>query len=364
MNNLVLIIDDEPSVTEALEALLMMDGYTIVSASSGPEGLIRMEQTPPDVILLDVMMPEMDGYEVCRRIKANPVWKPIPVILVTALQGKENLVRGLDSGADEFLSKPVNGHELRARVRSMLRIKNLYDSLQSSLEMRDDMSHMIVHDMRSPLTIILGHGQMLEMDETNSSEVRERAHKLVGQAQRMNDYLNDMLMLAKMEGGRLSLNTQVVDIFSLINQIVQNYQPIISSRNQPINIEKESQATFVMADTSLLIRVFDNLLYNAIKYTPNDKQIGVRLGHCTQKQWIFIEFYDEGPGIPNIYLEDIFDKFKIVQMRKEGVVQIGLGLAFCKQVIDAHGGFISVRNNLPDPGATFRIEFPDAEKAN
>lgn len=357
MNNLVLIIDDEPSVTEALEALLMMDAYTIITASSGPEGLIRVEQTPPDVILLDVMMPEMDGYEVCRRIKANPAWKPIPVILVTALQGKENLVRGLDSGADEFLSKPVNGHELRARVRSMLRIKNLYDSLQSSLEMRDDMSHMIVHDMRSPLTIILGHGQMLETDNTQSADVRERAHKLVGQAQRMNDYLNDMLMLAKMEGGKLSLNAQIVDVFTLIHQIIENYQPITASRNQQIEIEKDQLPTLVLADTSLLIRVFDNLLYNAIKYTPPENKIGVRLGHCPKTDWVFIEFFDEGPGIPNAYIDDIFDKFKIVQMRKEGVVQIGLGLAFCKQVIDAHGGFISARNN-PGLGATFRIELP------
>lgn len=119
----VLIVDDEPYARTTLEALLIPEGYTLAFAADGREALERLDAFQPDTILLDVMMPEMDGFSMCRQLKARKQWQHIPVILVTALDGKENLVRGLEAGADEFLTKPVNGLELRARVRSMLRVK-------------------------------------------------------------------------------------------------------------------------------------------------------------------------------------------------------------------------------------------------
>ncbi|MGE5660490.1 MAG: response regulator [Actinomycetota bacterium] len=132
----ILLIDDEESIFEVIEGLLYREGYELTYVTSGLEALKRIDEIQPDVILLDLMMPEMDGIETCQRIKANQRWCHIPIIMVTALSSKEDLARSLEAGADDFLSKPVNSLELRARVRSMLRIKLQYDAIVATQRLR------------------------------------------------------------------------------------------------------------------------------------------------------------------------------------------------------------------------------------
>jgi DNA-binding response OmpR family regulator len=132
----ILIIDDEESIFEVIEGLLLREGYDLTYVSSGKEALNQIEEIQPDVILLDLMMPEMDGLETCQQIKANQRWCHIPIIMVTALSSKEDLARSLEAGADDFLSKPINSIEMRARVRSMLRIKLQYDALAATQQLR------------------------------------------------------------------------------------------------------------------------------------------------------------------------------------------------------------------------------------
>lgn len=134
--NSVLVIDDEKIMFDVLEGMLRREGYELTYVASGNEALSRLDEIQPDVILLDVMMPKMDGIETCRRIKSVPRWHHIPIIMVTALTAKEDLACSLDNGADDFLSKPVNSIELRARVRSMMRIKLQYDALAATQRLR------------------------------------------------------------------------------------------------------------------------------------------------------------------------------------------------------------------------------------
>ena len=132
----ILVIDDEERIFDVIEGLLIREGYRLTYAPSGPAAIQQIDALQPDVILLDVMMPQMDGIEACRQIKANPNWKHIPIIIVTALTSKADLARSLEAGADDFISKPINSLELRARVRSMLRIKIQYDALAATLRLR------------------------------------------------------------------------------------------------------------------------------------------------------------------------------------------------------------------------------------
>jgi DNA-binding response OmpR family regulator len=132
----VLVVDDEESIFEVIEGLLYREGYDLTYVASGKEALSQIDEIQPDVILLDLMMPDLDGIETCKQIKANERWCHIPIIMVTALNSKEDLARSLDSGADDFLSKPINSLELRARVRSMLRIKLQYDALVANQRLR------------------------------------------------------------------------------------------------------------------------------------------------------------------------------------------------------------------------------------
>lgn len=147
----VLVIDDEPDNFDVIDTFLGEQEYQLNYASSGQEALKLLDTFNPDVILLDVMMPNMSGIDVCKILKADPKWQHVPIIIVTSLTSKEDLSRCLNAGADDFISKPVNSTELRSRLQSMLRIKQQYDNVQSLLQLREDMVNMILHDLRNPI---------------------------------------------------------------------------------------------------------------------------------------------------------------------------------------------------------------------
>ncbi|MCA9925566.1 MAG: response regulator, partial [Anaerolineales bacterium] len=223
MNPQILIVDDEPSARKTIEMLLLREGYSMQFAGNGPEALSKLEHLPPDVILLDVMMPGMDGFEVCRVIKQSSEWQHIPIILVTALDSKRDLARGLDAGADDFLQKPFNSLELRARVRSMLRIKRRHDELEAALRLREDLSNMIVHDIRSPLSSILIYCDLLEnfVSDVTGHDYLDTVRE---ETNRLSAFLTDMLMMAKMEDGKLVLVPSEVDINALVQSALEGYR--------------------------------------------------------------------------------------------------------------------------------------------
>lgn len=358
----LLIVDDERSTRETLEAFLSPEGYEIFLAVNGAEALARLPDINPDTILLDVMMPDMDGYEVCRSIKANKSWSHIPIILVTALDSKQDMLRGLEAGADEFLSKPVNRLELRARVRTMLRIKKQYDDLAAALQLKDDLVNMAVHDMRTPLTTIMGFSQLLlERNDVGPKSHADLEH-ILRQAQRLQGFTQDMLMLAKIEQGRLSLSRSELDVNDLILKIMQDHQVMADPRGITLVTQiPPGPAPSILLDAPLFQRVVENLLSNALKFSPLKSTIMVQVEYpnagagSAQTPAVRLKVLDQGPGIPAEDRERIFNKFEIVGLKQKGVSQIGLGLAFCKLVIEAHGGDIFVEANQPQ-GSVFTVE--------
>lgn len=352
----VLIVDDEPVARNTLRGMLLAEGYQLILAVNGQEALAQVAQEPPDVILLDVMMPGMDGFEVCRHLRNDSRWQHIPVILVTALDSKEDLAHGLDAGADEFVSKPVNTLELQARVRSMLRIKKQYDDLKILLQLREDLANMIVHDMRSPLTVILGYTETLERRlEQKLPEEALRLQKIYRQAQRLQSFANDMLLLTKMEQGQLALQRTVADVNQLIQTAEPDYHMLAESKGMRLEVRLPADPPRpVEIDTALLQRVLDNLLANAFKYAPANSLVVVQVEYPEGPQ-LQLKVIDEGPGIPEEDRERIFEKYEIVTLKQQQVPQVGLGLAFCKMVVDAHGGRIYVDANKP-VGSVFVVE--------
>jgi signal transduction histidine kinase len=352
----VLIIDDEPLAREGLQALLGGEGYQLVLAVNGQEGLAKTAELSPDVILLDVMMPDMDGYEVCMQLRSNPQSRHIPIIMLTALSDKESLVRGLDAGADEFLSKPVTGLELRARVRSMLRIKKQHDELERLLQLREQLVNMVVHDMRHPLQVIMSYSDLLLNGEYLSAEQRESIEQINANADQLNKLLTEMLIMAKMEQGQFVLNRSVVELGQLVRDTWQHHRAIARERHIRLRFELPEQPLRVELDANLFIRVLDNLLSNALKFSPPGSEVTLRILYpLAITQPIRIQVIDQGPGIPVGDEERIFNPFEIVALRHKGFTQIGLGLPFCKQVVEAHGGLIRVESN-PPVGSIFTIE--------
>ncbi len=358
----VLIVDDDPVARSILVALFAREGYELAFATNGSEVLARLPAINPDVILLDVLMPDMDGFELCRRLKTDERWQHIPIILVTALEGEEELKRGFEAGANDFLHKPVNDVELRARVRSMLSIKKQYDELQVALCLREDLARMIVHDMRSPLTAILGFSELLLLKSNTVPDCLEDVEKIHTHAHRLNSYLNDMLLLAKMEENRLILTRSIITLNQLIKQVGKSHETIAQSKRVRLILELPAESREVFLDANLFQRALDNLITNALKFSPAESKVTVQveyLAECSPSPVPAFHFrlkvLDEGPGIPPEHREGIFDKFEIVAMKQSGIRQVGLGLAFCKMVVMAHGGRISVEANEPT-GSVFILE--------
>ncbi|RME74524.1 MAG: sensor histidine kinase [Chloroflexi bacterium] len=352
----ILIVDDEQIARDVLEGHLHREGYMLVFATKGHEAFEYLEQVPPDLVLLDVMMPDIDGFEVCRRIKNDPRWRHIPVIMVTALGSKEDLVRGFDAGADDFLNKPVDAVELRARVRSMLRIKRQYDELQEALRLREDMAKMIVHDMRTPLTSIIGFSELMQMLDDLPEAACDYLERITEQAYRLEAFLNDMLLLAKMEAGQPLLHPSVVDPVQIIIAAIKAQKIVAESRRISLETDLPPGGRMVTLDANLFRRVVENLLSNAIKFSPPEGRVTVRLRYTDGGPYqLCLQVLDEGPGVPPDKREEIFDKYRIVDFQRRGVLQVGLGLAFCKMVVDAHQGRIYVEDNQPS-GSIFTVE--------
>lgn len=357
----VLVVDDEPNGFTVIRALLKPEGYEFSYVTSGDEALNQLDSIDPDVILLDVMMPDKDGIETCREVKANPAWTHIPIIMVTALNAKEDLARCLDAGADDFISKPVNGVELRARVRSMLRMKRQYDALKATLKLREDMSSMMVHDLRTPVSSILLGSQMLLMQEALPDKDRERLQLVYRAGQQLSSMINELLLMAKLEAGSLILNQSELDLNSLAVAVVSEFQELATSQKVCLEVQLPQSGQWIMADVNLLHRLMDNLLSNAIKFSPSNstvtlsvKYIPCSLNDGQVRMQAKIQVADQGPGIKADLRPYIFNKYDIGETI-ENVPQIGLGLAFCKLVTEAHGGRIYVEDNSPR-GAVFTVE--------
>jgi signal transduction histidine kinase len=338
------------------------EGYQLNYAPSGQRAIDHLDSFQPDVILLDVMMPDLDGIEVCRRIKADAKWQMVPIIMVTALTSKEDLAQCLRTGADDFISKPVNGAELRARVYSMLRIKQQYDSVQTLLKTREDMVNMIVHDMRNPLTGILLSTHVLRSPKISPEKHQEKVNQIISAGQQLESLINSLLLMGKLDSGKMVLNYTEVDLCALCQSAVEDMEAIAAQKNltlvsklpDPVTEVQRSPgvATLgssfggtVKADAAILRRVLDNLLSNAIKFSPSNAVVTLwleYLGGGGAK----VQVVDSGPGISENLRQSIFEKYEIGTLNSD-VSQIGLGLTFCKKAIEAHHGSITIEDNHP-----------------
>jgi signal transduction histidine kinase len=357
----ICVVDDNRMAREVVAEQLSLEPYRVHQIDSGLALLEKFDALSPDVILMDVMMPQISGYDVCREIKQNPARRHIPVILVTALNGRDDMLRGLDAGADEFLSKPVNGAELRARVRTMLRIINQYNSLQSLLQMREDLAHMLIHDMRNPLTvatlynnILIKRDQLAPRDKEYANLVRDGLRNLAG-------FLDEILTVAKMEQGMLKLARSHRNMNHLVAEVAKNHQETAQFQGIQLNLDLPEEHRQLSVDAALFKRVLDNLLSNAFKYAPDESRVTLRLQYSEKPSVVSnaptlcLQVIDEGPGIAPENYERIFNKFEVVALKQSGQEQVGLGLAFCKMVIEAHDGRIFVSPNQPQ-GTIINVE--------
>jgi two-component system sensor histidine kinase/response regulator len=356
----ILIVDDEPDVFDVLEGILFKEGYQLHYASNGFEVFKFLESTLPDLILLDVMMPDCDGMDICRKIKQIPEWNAIPIIMITALSSKETLAQCLEAGAEDFIGKPVSALEVRARVRSMLHLKKQHDELEKSrqkleklLQLREDMAYAVIHDLRNPVVVIGLACELLTL--TNLTEKQsQKVNQIAFSAQKLNHQLNSLLLMAKLESGKELLNPKPVNLSVMLQEVVNEFEAQTLKKAINLTATIPEAKRLVMADPDLMKRVLENLLNNAIKFSPTNGYVSMEVEYPVETNTVKVYVRDLGSGVKDELKQSIFQKYEIGQ-RFEGIAQTGLGLAFCKMVIDAHQGSLSITDNQPQ-GAIFTLE--------
>ncbi len=368
----LLVVDDDPRNRKLLEEYLTAAGYSVRVAEDGRSAIEAARLRAPDVVFLDVMMPDISGLEVCRRFKEDPATRLSQVVLVTALDGTPHRVEGLDGGADDYLSKPVRREEFLAKVRSLLRVRGLIAELEeararlaarnAALEeleaLKETLAQTLVHDLKNPLSAILANLDLLERsDEESAKKLLDRSRSA---AQRIHRMILDLLDVAGLEEGRLRLDVEETDAVPLVRRAAEDLETAARARRVEIVVETSDRPCPLRADQSVLHRVLDNLLTNAIEHTPAGGAVRVAVHPCAEG--IEIQVADDGPGIPPEHREKVFEKFARLELRRAGLSgNRGLGLTFCRLAIEAHGGTVWV-DAAPGGGALFRTILPSSEE--
>jgi two-component system, sensor histidine kinase and response regulator len=357
----VLVVDDTVDNLRLLTGVLAQMGHEVRPVTSGAQALLAARHSPPDLVLLDVTMPQMSGYEVCARLKADPLLKDIPVIFLTALSDIADKVKAFEVGGIDYITKPFHLEEVQARVRTHLalsranlQLSRSYAKLQKLEQLREDLVHMVVHDMRSPLMVLVSNLEFLKVESHKlSPQAGEDLQAAMDGAQVVARMANDMLDVSRLEEGKLNLTLGEHDLGVLAEKIRASLLGFERGRN--IELEVRSP-TVAACDSGLVQRVLENLVGNAIKHTPSSSVISISVGSRSGRARV--EISDGGPGVPTEARQRIFEKFATVSgRRRDRYHSAGLGLAFCKLAVEAHGGTIGVEPHEPE-GSTFWFELP------
>ncbi len=350
----LLIVDDVPDNLFLVRTILEEEGYEIVTSSNGQEALEIIETEPPDLVLLDVMMPVMDGYEVTRRMRAMKDLPFIPILLITAYD-RANAVKGLDLGADEFIRKPIEADELLARVRSLLRLKHSIAERDRIDRQRQDFVSRLTHDLRTPLVAadrMLGLLQDGVLGEI-SPQICEALTIMGRSNSNLLEMVNKLLDVYRYESGSKTINLQPLDLKELLDQVVQELKPIAISKNLELIADLDGIG-LVKVDRLELLRVFNNLIGNALKFTESGR---VHVSLKSDQSEAIIAIADTGAGVPLEEQPFLFQRFSQGNHQKQGS---GLGLYLSHYIVNAHNGKIFVKSpNLDSQkGSTFSVHLP------
>ena len=369
---LVLVVDDNVMNCDVLKRRLERLGHRVDVAINGIAALEELALRPFDLVLLDIMMPEMDGYEVLRQMKANQALSSIPVIMISALDDEEGIARCIEMGAEDYLAKPFNPVLLKARIGASLAKKaihdrevNLLEQLRQNYErlkvlenLRDELMSMIVHDLRTPLTSVISGMQMLEVVGELSPDQHEMMEIAIDGGSTLLAMVNDLLDVASMESGTMRLQYVDLDPGMLIASACDQVASLAKSKELSIVQIVPPDLLAFEGDEMKLRRVLVNLLGNAIKFTPSSGTLTVSVEKADDLSSLIFAVNDTGMGIPPEEFEHIFEKYGQVESHQGGRANsTGLGLTFCKYAAQAHGGDVVVSSE-EGLGSTFSFLIP------
>ncbi|WP_050026818.1 hybrid sensor histidine kinase/response regulator [Verrucomicrobium sp. BvORR034] len=352
----ILIIDDQEQNLQIVGTILSMMDYDIIPALSGEQAFKRLAIRKPDLILLDVMMPEMDGLEVCRRLQANSDWSGIPVIFLSAADDKNLIVQALETGGVDYVTKPFNRAELLSRVRTHLALKHARDDLRLLAEDKDELLGILAHDLKNHLA---GMKLSTKLLQDRVSELPPRSARLVDN---IHDSTERMLVfvkefLANQLAENLKVDPTPIDLKEILTSVGARHEPIAAAKQINIVLELAPRPVTIKGDHEMLEQALENVVSNAIKFSPVGTTITLRAKTGTTG-YAVCEVADQGPGFTNDDMSRMFRRYGRLSARPTGgEPSTGLGLSIVKRLIERMGGTIRMISG-PGEGAVFSLQLP------
>ena len=362
----ILLVDDERLNRSILRKILEPEGYVLEEADSAEAALAQYDSFAPDLVLFDVLLPGMNGFDACRELHRRYGEQAATVVFITAKQDSGAIVEGFNAGGVDYVLKPFRQKEVVARIHTHLQIRLLFahqltlvTQLSRANAAKTRFLSMAAHDLRNPLATIRGLSEFL-LDGTVgplTPEQAELVELIHNTSQGMVTLVNDLLDLATIESGEFKLDSAPTRLADLVGQSV-NLTAMASTRKRTrIEFERGPDAPLIRVDATKARQVIDNLLSNAVKYSPPGSTIRVALEVGTNSQ--ILRVFDQGPGIPEQERDRLFTDFGRLSTRTTGGEQsIGLGLAICRKIVESHHGTIEAVNQL-DGGCEFCVTFPN-----
>lgn len=357
----LIVVDDTPANLQLLCSMLRDKGYRVRPVTSGQQALTAAALQVPDMVLMDITMPGMDGYTTCQKLKEDTRLRAIPVVFISALNEPLDKVRAFRSGGVDYITKPFNLEEVEARVglhlelssqRRALEQKNR--QLQELEAIRDDLTLMIVHDMKSPLTALrlifdLINASSLQADNEVVDILENARYNITT----LIDMANQILDVSRFEAGKLEPTLGPCLLNDLLTEACRPFRVLESAKHLHCECPPDLMLT---CDAGLLRRVLANLVGNALKFTPQGKSVHVSAHRNPQTKQIRLEIKDQGPGIAKEHQGLLFQKFSQLPGERRNI-GTGLGLAFCRMAVECHKGRIGI-NSEPGHGSIFWLELP------
>ncbi len=362
----IFIIDDDTVTRRIIKTVLLKNNYQVTEAVSGEDAVERAEEIKPDLILLDVMMSGMDGFETCKKLKTFPEIVDVPVIFLTAKSETNEVVKGLEAGGSDYISKPFRPLESIARIKTHLKIRSLSRqqkenivALEKANQAKVKLLAISSHDLKNPLSSINGLASYLTKDKAGPiNQIQRDIINSIGSASEcMLNIVNDLLDLSVLEDNHIKLNLESNNLSELVSQSILLYKIKASEKGIEINFWDYGIPEKMDFDKHQIKRVVENLLSNAIKFSPKDKKISVSIKTENNNSLILVA--DEGTGIPESEMDKLFKEFSRTSVKPTaGEQSTGLGLSICKKIMLAHEGDI-VAENIQNSGCQFTVSLPE-----